>query len=104
MCGLDLETAVRQRIPILTLLLNNSAMGNYEKMQPVAVARFGIKRLSGDYTALARALGVWAERVEAPSEIVPALRRALAIVADGQPALLEFITREEPAILTPPRD
>ncbi|HLI26876.1 MAG TPA: thiamine pyrophosphate-requiring protein [Chloroflexota bacterium] len=104
MCGLDLETAVRHRIPILTLLLNNSAMGNYEKMQPVAVERFGIKRLSGDYAGVARALGVWAERVETPDEIAPALRRAVAVVQEGRPALLEFITREEPAILAPPRD
>jgi len=97
MCGLDLETAARERIPILTVLLNNSAMGNYEKMQPVAVERYNIKRLSGDYSAVARALGVWSERVESPSEIVPAIGRARAAIAEGRPALLEMITAEEPA-------
>ena len=30
MVGMDVETAVREQIPILTVLLNNSAMGNYE--------------------------------------------------------------------------
>ena len=65
----------------------------------MAVERYGIKRLSGDYTALGRALGTYAERVEAPAEIVPALRRAQTAIADGQPALLEFITREEPAFI-----
>jgi thiamine pyrophosphate-dependent acetolactate synthase large subunit-like protein len=97
MCGMDLETAARERIPIMTVLLNNSAMGNYEKMQPVAVERYNIKRLSGDYAALARALGVWSERVEDPAQIVPAIQRAQAITADGRPALLEMITAEEPA-------
>jgi len=97
MCGLDLETAARERIAILTVLLNNSAMGNYEKMQPVAVERYNIKRLSGDYSGVARALGVWSERVEDPGEIVPALRRAQAVIAEGRPALLEMITAEEPA-------
>ncbi len=97
MCGLDLETAVRQRIPILTVLLNNSAMGNYEKMQPIAVERYNLKQLSGDYTGVARALGTWAERVDDPAQIIPALGRAQAAIAGGQPALLEFITREEPA-------
>ena len=94
-CGL--ETAARERIPILTVLLNNSAMGNYEKMQPVAVERYNIKRLSGDYSAVARALGVWSERVENPSEIGPAIGRARAAIAEGRPALLEMITAEEPA-------
>jgi acetolactate synthase-1/2/3 large subunit len=97
MCGLDLETAVRLRIPILTILFNNSAMGNYEKMQPVAVERYGIKRLTGDYAGVARSLGAYSERVEAPAEIIPAIRRAQAALAKGQPALLELITREEPA-------
>ena len=97
MCGMDLETAARERIPIMTVLLNNSAMGNYEKMQPVAVERFNIKRLSGDYAALARSLGVWSERVDDPAQIVPAIQRAQAVTADGRPALLEMITAEEPA-------
>jgi thiamine pyrophosphate-dependent acetolactate synthase large subunit-like protein len=97
MCGMDVETAVRMGIPILTILLNNSAMGNYEHNQPVAVERYGIKRLSGDYAGLARSLGAWAERIEDPSEIVPALRRAQDVTASGRPALLEVITREEGA-------
>ena len=67
------------------------------KMQPVAVERYNIKRLSGDYAAVARALGVYSERVEDPAAIVPALGRAQEAIAGGQPALLEFITREEPA-------
>jgi thiamine pyrophosphate-dependent acetolactate synthase large subunit-like protein len=97
MCGLDLETAARLRIPILTMLINNSVMGNYESHQPVAVERYNIKQLSGDYTGVARALGAWAERVEAPGEIIPAIRRAQDVIATGQPALLEVITREAPA-------
>lgn len=99
MCGMDLETAVRLRAPILTVLINNSVMGNYEKMQPVAVERYGIKQLSGDYAGVARSLGAWTERVEAPAEIVPALQRAQAAIAGGQTALLEVITREEPAFI-----
>ncbi|HZS00336.1 MAG TPA: thiamine pyrophosphate-requiring protein [Chloroflexota bacterium] len=97
MCGLDIETAVRLRIPILTMLINNSVMGNYESHQPVAVERYNIKQLSGDYAGVARSLGAWAERVEAPDEIIPAIRRAQEVTATGQPALLEVITREAPA-------
>ncbi|HEY7065983.1 MAG TPA: thiamine pyrophosphate-requiring protein [Chloroflexota bacterium] len=97
MCGLDIETAARMRIPILTMLINNSVMGNYESHQPVAVERYNIKQLSGDYSGVARALGAWAERVEVASEIIPAIHRAQEVLTTGQPALLEIITRESPA-------
>ncbi len=95
MVGMDVETAVRENIPILTLLLNNSAMGNYEKLIPKAVELYNTKRLSGNYTEVARGLGAHAERIEKPSEIVPALQRAMEVTREGKPALLEFITREE---------
>jgi len=93
MVGLDFETAVRERIPILTLVLNNSRFGGYEKMLPVATERYRIDRVGGDYTGIAKALGFYAERVEKPAEILPAIERASGIVAKGQPALIEFITR-----------
>jgi hypothetical protein len=34
--------------------------------------------------------------VEKPQDIIPALRRAIQETEAGRPALLEFITREEP--------
>ncbi len=93
MAGLDFETAVRERIPILTLVLNNSRFGGYEKMLPIATERFAIDRVGGDYTGVAKALGFLAERIEKPVDIVPALKRGLEIVAKGRPAFIEFITR-----------
>jgi acetolactate synthase-1/2/3 large subunit len=107
MCGLDLETAVRERIPILTVLVNNGLMGGYERWIPVASQKYKSRYLSGDYTKVAEGLGVIAERVTEPSEIVPALRRALAVVSPdgeagaGRPALVEFITREETSLSKP---
>jgi len=98
MVGMDVETAVREQIPILTLLLNNSAMGNYEKHIPKAVARYRTKHLSGNYSEVARGLGAHAERIERPEEVRPAIERGMAATRDGKPALIEFITREEPDI------
>ena len=40
MCGMDLETAVRERIPILTVLVNNGLMGGYEKHIPLASEKY----------------------------------------------------------------
>ena len=96
MVGMDVETAVREQIPILTLVLNNSAMGNYHKLIPQAVERYNTKRLSGNYSEVARGLGAHAQRVEQPADVVPALERAIGQTREGNPALIEFITREEP--------
>ena len=57
MVGMDIETAVRCRIPILTIVLNNGLMGGYGEYMPQAVERYAAHRLGGDYTALATALG-----------------------------------------------
>jgi acetolactate synthase-1/2/3 large subunit len=96
MVGMDIETAVREQIPILTLVLNNSAMGNYEKYIPVATAKYRTKFTSGNYSQVARSLGAFSERIERPAEVGPAIRRGIAATNEGRPALLEFITREEP--------
>lgn len=95
MAGLDFETAARERIPILTILLNNSALGGYEKHMPVATERYGTKFLTGDYAKVAEGLGGYSEKVESPAEIIPAIHRCQKALEDGKPALLEIITCEE---------
>src|SRR2546430_16883814 len=103
MCGMDLETAARERMPILTILANNGVMGGYERYIPVASQKYRSRFLTGNYTQVAQGLGVVAERVTQPSEIIPALRRALAVVSPdaGRPALVEFITAEETRLSKP---
>ena len=93
--GMDFETAVRERLPILSILLNNKAMAIELPVMPVATERYRATDISGDYAAFARALGGHGERVTRPEEIVPAIRRALDAIAAGQPALIEFITARE---------
>jgi acetolactate synthase-1/2/3 large subunit len=102
MVGMDVETAVREGIPILTLVLNNSAMGGYERFIPQAVTRYRTKYLTGNYALVARGLGAYAEHVEQPQDIVAALQRGLAANREGRPAVLEFITREEPDMALAP--
>ena len=95
MAGMDIETAVRSHVPILTVVVNNSAMGGYEKHLPIATEKYGTKFLSGDYAQLADALGAYTEKVTDPDEIIPALQRAAAQTAAGHSALVECITCEE---------
>ena len=96
--GMDFETAVRERIPILSILLNNFSMAIELKVMPVATERYRATDISGDYAAMARAFGGYGERVTEPAEIVPAIRRGIEATERGQPALLEFITAKEVAV------
>ena len=93
--GTDLETAARERIPILSILLNNEAMAIELPIMPVATDKYRATDISGDYAAFARSLGCHGERVMEAADIVPALRRAIAATEAGQPALIEFITEKE---------
>lgn len=100
MVGMDFETAVRSKIPILTIVMNNGLMGGYEKHLPVSTARYGTRFLSGDYSKIADGLGGYTERVEKPHDLVPAIKRAIAEVDAGRAVLLEVMTREEPVYPT----
>ncbi len=94
--GMEVETAVRERIPIMTVILNNSCMGGYGHHMPAASERYGSNRLSGDYTAVAKGLGAHAERIERPGDVVAAIQRGVAATRQGKPVVLEMITKEEP--------
>lgn len=93
--GMDFETAVRERLPILSILLNNSSMAMELKVMPTATEKFRSTDIGGNYADFAKALGGHGERVSAVEEIVPAIRRAIAATQAGQPALLEFMTSQE---------
>ena len=93
--GMDFETAVRERIPILSILLNNFSMAMELPIMPVSTERYRSTDISGDYAAMARAFGGYGERVTEPGEIVPAIRRGIEQTKKGVPALLEFITSKE---------
>jgi acetolactate synthase-1/2/3 large subunit len=95
MAGMDIETAVRHKIPILTIVLNNAVLSGYSRNYPVAAERYAFTNLYGEYANLAQSLGAHGERVEDPGEIVPAINRARERMADGRPALIEFMTKEE---------
>ncbi len=95
--GMEVETAVRERLPILTVILNNSVMGGYsDHNMPYASQHFGTNRLSGQYARVAEALGAHTERVEKPDDVRAALERGIAANRNGQTAVLEMITKEDP--------
>jgi acetolactate synthase-1/2/3 large subunit len=93
--GMDFETAVRERIPMLSILFNNFSMAIELKVMAVATEKFRSTDISGNYADMARAFGGYGERITDPSEVIPAIRRGIQQTQEGCPALLEFITQKE---------
>jgi thiamine pyrophosphate-dependent acetolactate synthase large subunit-like protein len=98
MVGMDVETAVRCGIPILTIVMNNGLMGGYGEYMPRAVERYDAHRMSGDYAAVGAALGAHTERVAEAAELRAAIGRCAKAVESGRTALLEVMTHEEPEL------
>ncbi len=93
--GMDFETAVRERIPILSCLMNNFSMAIELKVMPVSTEKYRSTDISGNYADMAKAFGGYGERVTDPGQIKAAIQRGIEQTKAGKPALLEFITAKE---------
>ncbi len=98
MAGLDIETAVRSEIPILTVVLNNGIMTHYNQNMPYASEHWDSDKLSGDYAKVAESLGAFAETVVTPDQLPGAIARAIAATKEGRPALLQTMTCGEETV------
>lgn len=100
-----LWTAAHHRIPLLSVMHNNRAY-HQETMHIQRMANrlergidrtwigTGIDDPSVDFASIARGFGVWAEGpITEPADLGPALRRALAEVKQGRPALVDVLTQ-----------
>ena len=96
MTGMDFETAVRERIPILSILLNNFSMAIELPVMQVSTEKYRSTDISGNYADFAKALGGYGERVTDAGPDRPGDQaRHRADAATARPALLEFITQKE---------
>ncbi len=93
--GMDFETAVRERIPILSILFNNFSMAIELPIMQISTQKYRSTDISGNYADMAKAFGGYGERITDPRDIVAALKRGIAATEAGRPALLEFITSQE---------
>lgn len=98
--GMDFETAVRERIPILSILFNNFSMAIEIPIMQVATEKYRSTDISGNYADMAKAFGGYGERVTDPGDIEAAIQRGIEATQRGQAALLEFITDKEISIST----
>jgi acetolactate synthase I/II/III large subunit len=95
MVGMDLETAVRNRIGILTIVFNNGLMAGERDSMPVGIERHNTLNLGGNYADVAKALGAWSRRVSEPQAIAAALKAAIEVTQSREPAVLEFMVKEQ---------
>ena len=108
MVAQDLETAVRERLPVVTVINNNFAFGNTRDRQAVAHGGryLGVFYGNPDFAEFARLLGAHGERVERDADLRPALNRALDYARDsGLPAVVDVVQDNHeglPPDLVPP--
>jgi acetolactate synthase-1/2/3 large subunit len=93
----ELATAMRHRIPLVTVVFNDGAFGNVRRIQR---EHYGNRLIASDLTnpdfvAFGKSFGAEAERVHSPEELRHALRRAFAH-RDG-PTLIEVPVGELPS-------
>lgn len=93
--GMDFETAVRENIPILSILFNNFSMAIELPIMQVAREKYGSTDISGNYADMAKAFGGYGERIERPEDIIPAIERGIQKTQEGTAVLLEFITQQD---------
>ncbi len=98
--------AAKHRIPLLVVMFNNRAYYNDWEHQirmaklrgtPVERAHIGMDMddPAPDFATMARSMGWYAEGpIDDPRKVAPALKRAIAKVKAGQPALLDTITQK----------
>jgi acetolactate synthase I/II/III large subunit len=84
----EMATAVRHRIPLVTVLFNDGAFGNVRRIQEERFGRQIANELANpDFVKFAESFGAMAMRATNPAELGQALRRAFAH-RDG-PTLIE---------------
>jgi acetolactate synthase-1/2/3 large subunit len=89
----ELPTALQYNAPVTYIVLNNFSLGWIKFGQKQRGDRFIATdfHVQPDFVGIAEASGCCGERVEAPTNIKPALERALNAIEDGKPAVVEFI-------------
>jgi len=96
----NFEAVARYKIGITTVHINNGGFSGYGPgfwgpgHDPYT---FQVSNhTEASMSAMAKAVGFYGEAVAEPSEVIPAIRRALDENATGRPAYLEFICSQHP--------
>ena len=103
MTGMDFETCVRNKIPIMSILFNNFGMHMEDEAMELSRKKYGSTDISGNYSEFAKAFGGYSERVTDPGQVAHALVNGINATREGRPVLLEFITTPDKVYSRPMR-
>jgi len=100
----ELATAVQYNIPLVTVVLNNVG---WQSIKDLQIAAYGEDRViatdfakdnddlyTPDFTTIAKGFGVYAKKIERPSEVKDALKEAFT---SGKPAVIEVMVNRQQA-------
>jgi thiamine pyrophosphate-dependent acetolactate synthase large subunit-like protein len=91
MCNIgELETAVRENIPVVYVVFNDQGLGNERAFQNEHYGGrfFAVDYQNPDFGALARVFGAYGEQVKRPGDLEGAIQRALD---SGKPAVIDVL-------------
>ena len=91
MCNIgELETAVREKIPVVQVIFNDQGLGNERAFQQEHYGGryYAVDYSNPDFGAIARVFGAHGEQVRKPGELEGALERAFA---SGKPAVIDVL-------------
>ncbi|UOR00609.1 ubiquinone-dependent pyruvate dehydrogenase [Leucobacter allii] len=95
----ELITLTQNRLPVKTIVVNNSSLNFVElEMKAAGFVTYGTDLENPDFAEVARALGIFSRRVERSEELPDALAEVLA--HDG-PALLDVVTERQELSMPP---
>ncbi|WP_243229861.1 ubiquinone-dependent pyruvate dehydrogenase [Microbacterium sp. CIAB417] len=95
----ELITLTQNRLPVKTIVVNNSSLNFVElEMKAAGFVTYGTDLENPDFAAVANALGIFARRVERSEDLPDAVREVLA--HDG-PALLDVVTERQELSMPP---
>ena len=91
MCNIgELETAVRENIPVVYVVFNDQGLGNERAFQNEHYGGrfFAVDYNNPDFGALARVFGAYGEQVKRPGDLEGAIQRAFD---SGKPAVIDVL-------------
>ncbi|HTU17549.1 MAG TPA: ubiquinone-dependent pyruvate dehydrogenase [Gemmataceae bacterium] len=96
----DVLTLAQYNLPVKIILFNNHSLDMVQlEMEAAGIPPFGVELKNPDFSAVARAVGLFGVRVEDPADVPSALGRALA---HPGPALVDVVT-DKNVLAMPPK-